>query len=214
MKLLPVLWVLCLIFQLIPFTETTTGVNDGSKKGTDKKGGTLKKVKSNSAEAFRKSAEALKKVSAKSAEAFRRFKSTKGNKDGKLKRSNSAPLSRKPDWVASSSAGGKKTGLRVLMVAPNQFKSHYALNKKLALLLLEQAQWVQEVVSLHIHIPARGIWILPLIFFVILSISSYQTKTEKDWSETRIWRDIRRLGSDCKLSTFTLKRSEGLEKEP
>jgi hypothetical protein len=35
-------------------------------------------------------------------------------------------------------------------VAPNEFKSHYALNKKLALLLLEETEWVQEVVSLLI----------------------------------------------------------------
>jgi hypothetical protein len=108
MKLLSLLCVLCLLFDLIPFTEGG-GSNDGSKKF----GGTLKRFKAASAETFSKFSNVFK-----------------------------------------SNSAAAHTGLRVLMVAPNQYKSHYALNKKLALLLLEQTDWVEEVVSFFYNLNA------------------------------------------------------------
>jgi hypothetical protein len=169
MKLLPILIFLCLLFQLIKFTETTSGKgkgkekDDGKKgketddgKGKEKKVSTLKRVKAASAEAFKKMSNKFKSDQKVHPEAGP--SSSSGTRVAQLKRSSTSlgresavvPLSRKSSSASSSSSSAVHTGLRVLMVAPNEFKSHYALNKKLATLLLEQT-WVEEVVSLQLQ---------------------------------------------------------------
>jgi hypothetical protein len=176
MKLLPILIFLCLLFQLIKFTETTSGKgkgkekDDGKKgketddgKGKEKKVSTLKRVKAASAEAFKKVSNKFKSDSAGPSKSQKVHpeagpSSSSGTRVAQLKRSSTSlgresavvPLSRKSSSASSSSSSAVHTGLRVLMVAPNEFKSHYALNKKLATLLLEQT-WVEEVVSLQLQ---------------------------------------------------------------